>query len=199
MLPGLQTLRTYRVSWLRSDVLAGLALSAILVPAGMGYAQASGLPAVTGLYATILPLLAYALFGPSRILVLGPDSALIPLVSSTVLPLAGGSPQRATALAATLALLTGLIAIAASALRLGFVTQLLSKPIRFGYVNGIALTVIFSQLPQLFGFSVRSGGVIPELGDVGQGVDPQDVPLADLPQVVQLENQVERLVPGHVQ
>lgn len=170
LLPGLQTLRAYRLAWLRSDVLAGLALSAILVPAGMGYAQASGLPAVTGLYATILPLLAYAVFGPSRILVLGPDSALIPLIASTVLPLAGGSAQRAMALAATLALLTGLIAIAASLARLGFVTQLLSKPIRFGYVNGIALTVIVSQLPQLFGFSVRSSGVIPELAGFVHGV-----------------------------
>jgi len=159
-LPGLWVARHYRREWLASDLVAGLVLTALLVPAGMGYAEAAGLPVVTGLYATIAPLVAYALVGPSRILVLGPDSALAALIAATVLPMAAGSESRATSLAAMLALLTGAICFAAGLARLGFLTDLLSKPVRVGYMNGIALTVIVSQLPKLCGFSVPSGSVL---------------------------------------
>src|SRR5947208_2297821 len=124
------------------DLIAGLVLTAVLVPVGMGYAEAAGLPAITGLYATIVPLTAYAIFGPSRILVLGPDSALAGLVAAAILPLAAGNPDRAVALAGILAVLMGAIAIVAGLAKLGFVTDLLSKPIRYGYLNGIALTVL---------------------------------------------------------
>ncbi len=159
-LPGLTTLRTYDRRLLRGDIVAGVILSALLVPAGMGYAEASGLPAITGLYATIVPLLAYAVFGPSRILVLGPDSALAALIAATILPMAGGDPSRAITLAGALAIITGLLCVGAGLARFGFVTDLLSKPVRVGYMNGIALTVIVSQLPKLFGFSVDAEGLI---------------------------------------
>jgi len=160
-LPGLRIARAYQLPWLRQDIAAGLILSALLVPAGMAYAEAAGLPAITGLYATIVPLIAYAIFGPSRILVVGPDSGLAPLIAAAVLPLAAGDPQRAVALAGMLAIFTGVISVAAGLARLGFVTELLSKPVRYGYMSGIALTVIVSQLPKLFGFSVDASGVVP--------------------------------------
>ncbi len=158
-LPGLAVLRQYRWSWLRSDVTAGLVLTAVLVPVGMGYAQAAGLPAIYGLYATIVPLLAYAVFGPSRIMVLGPDSSLAAVIAAVVVPLAGGDPARTVALAGMLAIFSGLLCILAGLARLGIITELLSKPIRYGYMNGIALTVLVGQLPKLFGFSSQGEGV----------------------------------------
>ena len=153
-LPGLLTLRHYQAAWLRHDVAAGLVLTTLLVPVGIAYAVASGVPGIYGLYATIIPLLAYALFGPSRILVLGPDSSLAAVILAVILPLSAGDPQRAIALASMMAVVSGVLCILAGVARLGFVTELLSKPIRYGYMNGIALTVLISQLPKLFGFSV---------------------------------------------
>ena len=159
-LPGLETLRHYDRAWLRSDVLAGLALTAVLVPVGIAYAVASGVPAIGGLYATIFGLLAYAFFGPSRLLVLGPDSSLVALMLGVVLPLSAGNPQRALALAGMMAVVSGVLCIAAGLARLGFITELLSKPIRYGYMNGIALTVLVSQMPSLFGFTVEARGLL---------------------------------------
>jgi high affinity sulfate transporter 1 len=159
-LPGLLALRHYQIAWLRHDLVAGLVLTTVLVPVGIAYAVASGLPAISGLYATIFGLMAYALFGPSRVLVLGPDSSLVALILGIVLPLSGGDPQRALALAGMMAVVSGVLCIAAGSARLGFVTELLSKPIRYGYMNGIALTVLVSQLPALFGFSVQGDGLL---------------------------------------
>ena len=159
-LPGLQLLKGYAPAWLPRDLLAGLVLTAMLVPVGIAYAEASGVPGIYGLYATIVPLLAYALFGPSRILVLGPDSALVAIILAVVLPLSGGDPQRAIVLASAMALVSGLVCLGAGLLRLGFITELLSKPIRYGYMNGIALTVLISQTPKLFGISVESDGPV---------------------------------------
>jgi high affinity sulfate transporter 1 len=130
----------------------------MLVPAGVAYAAASGLPGINGLYATIVALLAYAVFGPSRILVLGPDSSLAAIILAVVLPLSGGDPQRAVALASMMAIVSGGICILAGAMRLGFVTELLSKPIRYGYMNGIAIAVLVSQFPKMLGFSVDADG-----------------------------------------
>jgi high affinity sulfate transporter 1 len=162
-LPGLDTLRRYEAAWLRHDIFAGFVLATMLVPVGIAYAEASGLPGIYGLYATIIPLLAYALFGPSRILVLGPDSALAAVILGVVLPLSGGDPLRAATLAAMMAIVSGTVCILAGIARLGFVTELLSKPIRYGYMNGIALTVLISQLPKLFGFSIESDGPLRSL------------------------------------
>jgi high affinity sulfate transporter 1 len=158
--PGLYTLRHYQPKWLFSDLRAGLVLTAVLIPVGMAYSQAAGLPAIYGLYATILPLMAYALFGPSRILVLGPDSSLAPMIAAAILPLGAGDPQRLVTAAAMLAILAGMFGVAVGLLRLGFITDLLAKPIRYGYMNGIALTVLVSQLPKLLGFSVKGEGLI---------------------------------------
>jgi high affinity sulfate transporter 1 len=169
-LPGWQTLRGYQRSWLRQDVAAGLVLTTMLVPVGLAYAQASGLPGICGLYATIVPLLAYAIFGPSRILVLGPDSSLAPLILAVVLPLSAGDTHRAIALAGVMAIISGVACIAAGVARLGFITELLSKPIRYGYMNGIALTVLLSQIPKLFGFSIGSGGPLRQLIAIVQQV-----------------------------
>jgi high affinity sulfate transporter 1 len=162
-LPGIKTLRRYEAAWLRHDIFAGLVLATMLVPVGIAYAVASGLPGIYGLYATIVPLLVYALFGPSRILVLGPDSALAAVILGVVVPLSGGDPLRAATLAAMMAIVSGTVCILAGIARLGFVTELLSKPIRYGYMNGIALTVLISQLPTLFGFSIESGGPLRSL------------------------------------
>jgi len=161
--PGLQILRRYESSWLRRDIVAGLVLTTMLVPVGIAYAEASGVPGIYGLYATIVPLLAYALFGPSRILVLGPDSALAPLILAVVLPLSAGDGQRAVALAGAMAIVSGVVCVAAGLARLGFITELLSTPIRYGYMNGIALTVLLSQVPKLLGFSVDAEGPLRQL------------------------------------
>jgi len=169
-LPGLETLRNYDRAWLPKDIAAGLVLTTMLVPVGIAYAVASGVPGINGLYATIIPLLAYALFGPSRIMVLGPDSSLAAVILAVVLPLSGGSPARAVTVASEMALVSGLACILAGVFRLGFVTELLSKPIRYGYMNGIALTVLISQLPKLFGFSIESAGPILNLVHIGRAV-----------------------------
>ncbi len=164
------TLQGYRAAWFAKDLVAGIALTAILLPAGMGYAQAAGLPGICGLYATIVPLIVYAVFGPSRILVLGPDSALIALIAATVLPLAAGDPDRVVALAGMLAILSGLFCILAGIARFGFITDLLSKPIRYGYLNGVALTLMISQLPKVMGFSVSDQRLVGSASGLVQGI-----------------------------
>jgi high affinity sulfate transporter 1 len=169
-LPGLQVLRRYEAAWLPRDLLAGLVLTTMLVPVGIAYAVASGLPGITGLYATIFPLLAYALFGPSRILVLGPDSSLAAVILAVVLPLSAGDPARAVAIAGMMAIVSGVVCILVGLFKIGFVTELLSKPIRYGYMNGIALTVLISQLPKLFGFSIESAGPGRDIAQIAEGL-----------------------------
>lgn len=169
-LPGLGMLREYQLAWLRYDIVAGLVLTTMLVPVGIAYAVASGVPGIYGLYATIVPLLFYALFGPSRILVMGPDSSLVAVILAVILPLSGGDPQRAVALAGMMAIVSGAVCILAGIARLGFITELLSKPIRYGYMNGIALTVLISQLPKLFGFSIESNGPLRDLWAITSAV-----------------------------
>jgi high affinity sulfate transporter 1 len=162
--PGLRLLSSYQRSWLSKDLVAGLVLTALLVPQGMAYAELAGLPPITGLYTSILCLVGYGIFGPSRILVLGPDSSLGPMIAATIIPIvaANGDPQRAVALASMLALLVGVMTVLAGVAKLGFVADLLSKPTQIGYMNGLALTILVSQLPKLFGYSVDADGLIPE-------------------------------------
>ena len=169
-MPGLATLFAYRREWILNDVFAGLMLTCVLVPVGMSYAEAAGLPAIYGLYATIVPLLAYAVFGPSRILILGPDSALAAIIAATILPLAAGDPVRAVELAGVLAILTGVLCALLGIVRLGFITDLLSKPIRYGYLNGIALTVFIGQLPKILGFSGSGSNLFREVQSLFSGV-----------------------------
>ena len=178
--PALQILRSYDPSWLRHDIVAGLVLTTMLVPVGIAYAQASGLPGINGLYATIVPLLAYAVFGPSRILVLGPDSALAAVILAVVLPLSAGDPQNAVTPGGAMAIVSGMVCVAAGLGRLGFITELLSKPIRYGYMNGIALTVILSQIPKLLGFSVKAEGPLRQAWGIVESVSDGRTNLAAL-------------------
>lgn len=168
--PGIAMLRDYRAGWLKNDIVAGLVLTTMLVPVGIAYAQASGVPGVCGLYATIVPLIAYAIFGPSRILVLGPDSALAAPVLAIVVLSASGDPSRAIAVASMMAIVSGFVCVVFGLLKLGFVTELLSKPIRYGYMNGIALTVLISQLPKLFAISIEDHGPLRDVVNLAHGI-----------------------------
>ena len=164
ILPGVRAARTYQRAWLRADLIAGVVLAAILVPQGMAYAELAGVPAVTGLYTTIACLVGYALFGPSRVLVLGPDSSISPLILAAITPLlAGGGPATAIALAGMLAILVGLTEIGLGLGKLGFVADLLSKEVQVGYMNGLGITIIVGQLPKLFGFSTHADSFLAEL------------------------------------
>ena len=158
--PAVRQLKSYQRAWLGKDISAGIVLTGLLAPVGMAYATASGLPAVTGLYATIIPLLAYAVVGPSRIMVLGPDSSLTPLIAAAVVPLAARSPNEAMAIAGALSMAAGVICIVAGLARFGFISELLSAPVRYGYLNGIAVTIIVSQGAKLFGFSVGGESLV---------------------------------------
>ena len=200
--PGLALLTSYRRQWLPKDVVAGLVLSALLVPQGMAYAELAGLPPVTGLYTSILCLVGYAVFGPSRILVLGPDSSLGPMIAATVAPLllAHGDPGRAVALASLLAIMVGAIMALAGVARFGFVADLLSRPTQIGYLNGLALVIVVSQLPKLFGFSVEGDGLIDEARAFVSGLADGDanrtaavVGLASLAAILLLQRLVPRV------
>jgi high affinity sulfate transporter 1 len=165
-LPGVATARRYRSAWLRPDVVAGLVLAALLVPQGMAYAQLAGLPPVMGIYATLVPLLVYALAGPSRIMIVGPDSAVSPLIAAALIGIAASGTPRAAPIAALLAVVVGITCVIAGLCRLGVVTELFSRPVRIGYLNGLGLTIIVRELPGLLGFSVRPQGFPQELADV---------------------------------
>jgi high affinity sulfate transporter 1 len=170
--PGVALVRTYERAWLSKDIVAGLVLSALLIPQGMAYAELAGLPAITGLYTSVLCLLGYAVFGPSRVLVLGPDSALGPMIAATLAPLllADGDPARAVALASVLSLMVGLIQVIVGLAKFGFIADLLSRPTQIGYLNGLALTIVVSQLPKLFGFSVDADGLLDDVRGFVEGV-----------------------------
>src|SRR4051794_17723334 len=180
--PGFDMVKGYQREWLSKDLLAGLVLTALLVPQGMAYAELAQLPPITGLYTTMLCLLGYAIFGPSRVLVLGPDSSLGPMIAVTIVPLAGanGDPDRAIALASMLALMVGLITILVGVAKLGFVADLLSKPTQIGYLTGLALTIVVGQLPKLFGFSVDADGLLDEAKGFVNGVADGKVVSASL-------------------
>jgi len=171
-IPGLQAIRTYQPAWLSKDIVAGLVLASLLVPQGMAYAELAGLPAITGLYTSILCLIGYAVFGPSRILVLGPDSALGSMIAATVLPLAAanGDPATAVAYASVLALMVGAFMLLGARAGLGFIADLLSKPTQIGYMNGLALTIFVGQLPKLFGFSIDANGLVAEAQAFAHGM-----------------------------
>ena len=170
--PGIALLSGYGRGGLRDDLSAGVVLAALLVPQGMAYAQLAGLPPVTGLYATLVPLIVYFLLGPSRILILGPDSAVSPLVAAAVIPVAAaGVMAERVALAGALALMVGMLMFVGGLARFGFVTELLSMPVRMGYLMGIAATVIVAQLPQLLGLSIEPDRLVPGVRDFIGGLD----------------------------
>ncbi|CAN5744333.1 sulfate permease [soil metagenome] len=169
-IPGLDVARTYTAGLFQGDFVAGLVLVAMLVPQGMAYAELAGLPPVTGLYATMIPLIAYAVFGPSRILILGPDSALAPVVAAAIIPIAGTNQSERMALAAVLAIMVGVLHIAGGIAGFGFITDLISRPVRLGYLAGIAVSVIASQLPRLLGFSVDANDLFGRLTGLGHEI-----------------------------
>jgi high affinity sulfate transporter 1 len=166
------SLSPFHREWLSKDIVAGVVLTTLLVPQGMAYAELAGLPPITGLYTSILCLLGYAVFGPSRILVLGPDSSLGPMIAATVLPLiaAKGDAKRAVALASLLAIMVAAIMILAAVAKLGFIADLISKPTMIGYLNGLALTILVGQLPKLFGFKIDAEGLIGEFTEFVRGL-----------------------------
>jgi len=170
--PGIRAARGYQNRWLRPDLVAGLVLAAILVPQGMAYAELAGLPPVTGLYTTVACLVGYAVFGPSRVLVLGPDSSVSPLIFAAIVPLgAVKDPATAIALAGMLALMVGLVEIGLGLGKLGFVADLLSSEVQVGYMNGLGITIIVSQLPKLCGFSTDADGFVEEVEQFFRNID----------------------------
>ena len=173
--PGIRVVRTYDRAWLAKDLVAGIVLSALLVPQGMAYAELAGLPAITGLYTTVVCLFAYAALGPSPYLVLGPDSSLGPMIAAVILPLAAGDEGYSIALAGMLALLVGLVCTGAGIARLGFIADLLSSPVRVGYLAGLAVTIFVGQLPKLFGFSVEADSFTQEISAFLQNLDQTNV------------------------
>ena len=174
--PGLAALRTYERRWLRSDLVAGIVLAAILVPQGMAYAELAGLPPVNGLYTTVACLIGYAVMGPSKILVLGPDSSLGPLIFAAITPLVvvGDDPAAAIALAGMLAIMVGLIEIGLGIGKLGFVADLLSNEVQVGYMNGLAIVIIVGQLPKLSGFSTDADTFVEEVREFVTNFDQRD-------------------------
>jgi len=161
--PGLPALLGYHRADFPHDLLAGLSVAAVALPVGVAYAQLAGFNPVVGLYASILPLVAYALFGTSRQLIVGPDAATCALVAAAVTPLAGGDPARYLSLSIALAGLAGLLCIGASFLKLGVIGDFLSKPILVGFLNGVSLHILAGQIDKLFGFVVESPGIVPRL------------------------------------
>src|SRR4051812_18235857 len=161
--PGLPDLIGYRRSYLPSDIIAGLSVAAVALPVGVAYAQLAGFRPEFGLYASILPLVAYALFGTSRQLIVGPDAATCAIVAAAVGPLAAGNADLYVSLSMTLAFLAGVFCIAARFLRLGALADFLSKPILVGFLNGMALSIALGQIGKIFGFPITRDGIVPRL------------------------------------
>ncbi|GAA2656710.1 SulP family inorganic anion transporter [Paractinoplanes durhamensis] len=170
--PGVTAVRSYRVAWLPRDLMAGIVLTTLLVPQGMAYAELAGLPPITGLYTSMVCLLAYAVFGPSRVLVLGPDSSLGPMIATVLVGAVGATalPAEKVGLAATLSLMVGVMLLVAGFAKLGFLADLLSHPTQVGYLNGLALTILIGQLPKLFGFSAGGDGLLGETAELMRGI-----------------------------
>ena len=167
-MPGLAQLLRYEPRWLGRDLAAGLSVAAIALPVGIAYSDLTGVPTNFGIYAAIFPLLAYALFGSSRQLIIGPDAATCLLLAASLGPLAGGDGQRYLALLVPLTLMTGTIYLLAGWARLGFIASFLSQPILTGYLNGIALVIIAGQLPKLLGYPSAGGETLAKLIEVVQ-------------------------------
>ena len=161
--PGLARLRGYRAEWLRYDVAAGLSVAAVALPTAIAYAQLAGFPPVVGLYASILPLVVYALCGTSRQLIVNPDAATCAMIAAIVTPLAAGNAELYADLAVALAVLAGVACIIAGLFRLGFLADFLGKPVLVGFMNGIAISILLGQIGKVFGFPIESGRIIPRL------------------------------------
>ena len=167
-LPGLRQLLRYRREWLASDLVAGVSVAAVAIPTAIAYAQLIGFEPIVGLYAAILPLVVYALFGTSRQLMVNPDAATCAVFAAAVVPLAGGDHETLVALSVALSVLTGVICITAGLFRLGFVADFLAKPILVGYLNGVAISIFLGQIGKVFGFSLQARGIVLRLVELVQ-------------------------------
>ena len=156
-------LRGYQIGWLRYDIAAGLSVAAVALPTAIAYAQLAGFPPVVGLYASILPLVVYAVLGTSRQLIVNPDAGTCAMVAAIVAPLAGEDAGLYTTLAVSLAVLTGVACILAGLFRLGFLADFLGKPVLVGFMNGIAISIAIGQIGKVFGFSLLSERILPRL------------------------------------
>jgi high affinity sulfate transporter 1 len=174
--PGLASLLRYNRRNAFPDLKAGLAVGAVALPVAVAYAELAGFSPEFGLYSSLLPLVAYAVFGSSRQLIVGPDAATCVLVFATVAPLAAGNSEAYLALSVTLAFLTGLTCIAASFLKLGALADFLSRPILVGFLNGVALSIVLGQIGKMLGFAVESGGILPRLWEVAGKLDTTHLP-----------------------
>ncbi len=174
--PGLEMFSRYEASWLPRDLAAGLSIAAVALPVGIAYADLAGVPAVYGIYAAIFPLFAYALFGSSRQLMVGPDGATCILVAALITPLAAGDPDRYLTLVVVLTLMTGILYIIGGVLRLGFIANFLSQPILIGFLNGVALIIMVGQLKKLFGYSGDAGEFFPKLLEFFTNVGGSNLP-----------------------
>lgn len=163
--PGLAALLQYRRGYLKDDLRAGLSVAAVALPVAVAYAELAGFHPVTGLYACILPMLVYALFGTSRQLVVGPDAATCALLAAAVAPLAAGDEALYLSLSLTLTFFTGLFCIAAGLMRLGALAEFLSRPILVGFLNGVALSILLGQLGKIAGFTQQASGIVPRLAE----------------------------------
>jgi high affinity sulfate transporter 1 len=174
--PGLATLAHYRRQDLPHDVLAGLSVAAVALPVGVAYAELAGFNPVVGLYSSILPLAAYALFGSSRQLIVGPDAATCALVAAAIAPLAAGDFAQYLALSMTLSLLAGLLCVGASFLKLGALADFLSRPILTGFMNGIALSIALGQIGKILGFTIAAGGIVPRFVEIAARLGETHLP-----------------------
>ncbi len=174
--PGLESLLRYDRSWLPNDLAAGLSVAAVALPVGIAYAELAGVPAVVGMYSAIFPLLAYALFGSSRQLMVGPDAATCIMVAASLGPLSGGDPERYLALMVVLTLMTGILYVLAGIIKLGFIANFLSQPILVGFLNGIALIIVAGQLPKLLGYSSEASDFFPKLLELFQKIGEVHLP-----------------------
>ncbi len=162
--PGLPALLRYQFAAdFRYDLVAGVSVAAVALPVAVAYAELAGFDPVVGLYSSILPLVAYAIFGTSRQLMVNPDAATCAMIASAITPLAIGDPELYGSLAIMLTFFTGLFCIAASFLRLGALADFLSKPILVGFLNGVAISILLGQIGKLFGFAIEAGGIVPRL------------------------------------
>ncbi len=174
--PGLAQFRDYRPSYLRGDIVGGVTVAAYLVPQVMAYATLAGLPAVNGLWCAMVPLVAYAVFGTSRMLSAGPESTTALMTATAVAPLAAGNPAAYVSMSAILAVLVGLVCLFAGVIRLGFLADLLSKPVLAGYMTGLALIMIASQLGKLTGAPVEGDEIVDEIESLVEVHDQMHTP-----------------------
>ena len=165
--PGLALFRDYRREWLSADLLAGVSVCVVMIPSVIAYAGLMGLPPQHGLYAALIPLLVYPFFGSSRQVIVGPDIAISLLIASAIAPLATGDPSRAAVLAATLAVLSGLLLLLGARAKIGAIANFLSKPVLVGYMTGAALILVASQLDKLFGVRLEHNDFFPRLAELG--------------------------------